>query len=115
MEREVVVAMKYFATMLVLLFATTTAASAVEMPKELIGEWCSESSNKYQRCKLGEYSIAKAKIAITDDWLCVPFEIRKIQDNVWAIRGRCTHAEGIIEIFTSQYMRKGAYLYITEK
>jgi hypothetical protein len=35
--------MKYFVTVLVLLIATITAASAAEMPKEFQGTWCSTS------------------------------------------------------------------------
>jgi hypothetical protein len=121
--------MKYFVTILMLLFATTTAASAVEMPKELWGEWCTRDENyeRLTKCKAEPDGIGETFVRGIDrngdggeHSMCKPFEVRK-QGNTWIVKARCVAIEWEddgsfgAKSFTTHYTRSGAYLLMKAK
>jgi hypothetical protein len=93
-------------------------AHAAEMPKDIIGDWCFVSRDKYRQCKHPEFVI-KRKSTASEHSQCEITDVRKSGDS-WIVKKRCqdispesgnpVSAETRDEIF--HYTRKGVYLYV---
>jgi hypothetical protein len=121
--------MSAFAILIVLFCAS--AAHAVEMPKDLVGNWCitDPSDEKLVKCTYSQMSkqlelqlvyMIGRKVFGTEHRSCEAIGVRKSErvERAWIIKERCrklinggTFGDDL-GVSTTRYTRRGVYLYV---
>jgi hypothetical protein len=103
----------------VALLLLASPATAVEMPKDLVGSWCVTNSEKYIKCpEVEAWNFLISRDAFgTEHTSCEPLTVNKQGQRTWIIKARCTQniegkPTGPSKVKIIRYSRKSTNLYI---